>query len=170
MVRFPSDPLVECQKILYAGLEQWKLQTGTNVWPNIDGDSTKSLAEIDKILHASGGYSYSKAYGYVPGLKDDDPQDLIFMYLKQKTRRSWNGDHSPTVFTRKKWMVFAPDFWTSKAPFGTYPEGGELVETPEFRRRLQMTLEFLRENNRSHWQAIVTEQTRFLESLEKEYK
>ena len=166
-IRFPPDPLWLCQKVLDGGLQQWKQESGTNVWPNVDGDSAKSFAQIEQFTGRPGDKDYSEAYGYIPGLKDDDPPDLIFMYLKRKTRRTWNGDHSPTIFARKKWMVFAPDFWTSTMPFGTYPEGGELVETSEFRRRFQKTLEFLRENKRPHWQAIVAEQTRFLDSLER---
>jgi len=169
VVRFPRDPLNLCQKVLAGGLEQWKQEAGTNAWPNVDGDSAKSFAQIeDRYLSPPDDHAYSSAYGYVPGLKDDDPPDLIFMYLKRKTRRTWNGDHSPTVFTRKKWMVFAPDFWSSSAPVGTYPEGGELVETSEFIRRFQKTLEFLRENNRPHWEATVAEQARFLNPLEQD--
>lgn len=103
LVRFPRDPLWLCQKILYSGLEQWKEEAGTNVWPNVDGDSAKSFAEIEeRFLSPPDNHAYSTAYRYVPGLRDDDPPDLIFMYLKRMTRRTWNGDLSATVFTRKK--------------------------------------------------------------------
>ena len=171
LVRFPRDPLCLCQKVLDGGLEQWKQVAGTNVWPNVDGDSAKSFAEIEeRYLSPPDDHAYSLAYGYVPGLKDDDPPDLIFMYLKRMTRRTWNGDHSASVFTRKKWMVFGPSFWSSADTVGACPEGGELVETIEFRRRFQKTFEFLRDNNRSHWQAIVAEQTRFLDSLDPDKK
>ncbi len=167
VIRFPRDPLCLCQKILDGGLQQWKLVAGTNVWPNVDGDSAKSFAQVeDPYLSPPNDHAYSSAYGYVPGLKDDDPPDLIFMYLKRMTRRTWNGDHSATVFAHKKWMVFGPSFWDRSAPNGGLPEGGELVDTAEFRRRLQKTFDFLRDNNRSHWKTIVAEQTRFLDSLQ----
>jgi len=139
-VRFPRDPLYLCQKILDGGLEQWKMEAGTNMWPNVDGDSAKSFAEIEKrYLSPPDDHAYSLAYGYVPGLKDDDPPDLIFMYLKRMTRRTWNGDHSPSVFAPKKWMVFGPTFWNSADPNRTCPEGGELVDTAQLRRRFQRT-------------------------------
>jgi hypothetical protein len=166
-LRFPRDPLYLCQKILDGGLEQWKLEAGTNVWPNVEGNSGKSFAQIEKpYLSPSDDHAYSLAYGYVPGLKDDDPPDLIFMYLKRMTRRTWNGDHSASAFARKKWMVFSPNFWGNGDIAAICPEGGELVDTAEFRRRFQKTLEFLRDNNRPHWKAVVAEQTQFLNSLE----
>jgi hypothetical protein len=165
LIRFPRDPLYLCQKILYNGLEQWKLEAGTNVWPNVDGNSARSFAEIEELLGPPGNHDYSQAYGYVPGLKDDDPRDLIFMYMKQKTRRTWNGDHSASVFSGKKWMVFGPDFWTVSEISESLPEGGELVDTTEFTRRLQKTFQFLRDNDRPHCEAVIAEHSRFLESL-----
>ncbi len=171
LLRFPRDPLYLCQKILDGGLQQWKVEARTDVWPNVEGDGATSFAEIeDGYLSPPNDHAYSRAYGYVPGLRDDDPPDLIFMYLKRMTRRTWHGDRSATLFTRKKWMALGPNFWSSTAPSEGYPEGGELLDTSEFRRRFQKTLEFLRENNRPHWRAIVAEQTRLLETLEEKNK
>ena len=169
-IRFPRDPLYLCQKILNSGLQQWKHEAGTNVWPNVDGDSAKSFAQIEEYLGPPGNHDYSQAYGYVPGLRDDDPNDLIFMYLKRKTRRTWNGDHSATVFSDTKWMVFGPGFWTMTEPSKTLPEGGEIIDTSEFRRRFQKTFKFLRDNNRPHYEAIIAEHTRFLAALEHDKK
>ena len=171
VVRFPRDPLCLCQKILNGGLEQWKQEAGTNIWPNLDGDSAKSFAQIeDRYLSPPDDHAYSSAYGYVPGLKDDDPPDLIFMYLRRMTRRTWNGDHSATIFTSKKWMVIGPRFWSGTSPDDGLPEGGEVVDTTELKRRFQKTFEFLRANNRPYVEAIFAEQTRFLDSLEQKSK
>jgi len=168
LIRFPRDPLYLCQKILDGGLQQWKLEAGTNVWPNVSGDSTKSFARIERFLGPAGDHAYSEAYGYVPGLRDDDPSDLIFMYLKRMTRRTWNGDHSASIFAHRKWMVLGPNFLNFTGSASDLPEGGELIETTEFRRRLHKTLTFLRENNRPHWETVIPEHSRFLYALEHE--
>lgn len=45
-------------------------------------------------------------------------------------------------------------------------EMSERLTTEEFKRRLGETIEFVRTNARPHWQEIVAEQTKFLESME----
>jgi hypothetical protein len=106
-----------------------------------------------------------KAYGYVPGLADNDPPDLVLMYLKQKTRRTWNGDHSATVFREKKWMVIGPDFLSHGGSGDDLPEGGWLEDNEGFKRRLQKTLDFLKKNDRPYWQAVVKEHSAFLKTI-----
>jgi len=166
LIRFPRDPLYLCQRVLGGGLQQWKIEAGTNVWPNVDGDSAKSFAQIVEFLGPAFNHDYSQAYGYLPGLQDDDPSDLIFMYLKKQTRRTWNGDHSASVFGVKKWMVFGPDFCLGTSVTPTLPEGGELVTTVELKRRFQKTFQFLQNNKRPHHEAVIAEHTRFLGALE----
>jgi len=51
--------------------------------------------------------------------------------------RTWNGDHSKSVFGPKKWMVIGPN---GPCPNATCPEGGDVVETAEFKRRFQKDL------------------------------
>ena len=87
------------------------------------------------------------------------------MYLKRKTRRTWNGDHSASVFAVKKWMVLGPDFFPGRQFLG---EGGELVDTAELRRRFENTFEFLRNNNRPYWAVVVAEHKRFVDAVREE--
>ena len=164
MIRSPSDPLFYCQKQFDSAFEQWKMTNGTDVYPNIEGDSRKSFAPIGAYLR--GGNTLMDHYGYVAGLAYDDPSDLVLMYLKKKTRRTWNGDHSATIFTEPKWMVLGSHVWSGDEREG--PEGGILETTVEFKRRLRRTLEFLKENNRPNWEKVVEEHTAFLESIDEE--
>jgi hypothetical protein len=103
-------------------------------------------------------------------------QDLIDNCLRKKTRRHWNGDYSGTIFTKPKWMVIAPGFLyenshlTKGDDLRINPEycaeGGRLEETSVFKKRLQKTLDFVRDNNRPFWTNIVKEHTDFLNSIE----
>lgn len=156
-LRYPSDPLTLCQKVLDGGFEQCKMENGTNAYPNVEGNSKKSFASAGQYMWHWEEY-YAK-YGYVPGLKDDDPSDLVLMYLKKKTRRTWNGDFSGSILREPKWMVIGPDFGYD------LPEGGRLEETSVFKTRLQRTLDFLKENERPHWETVVKEHTEFLNSI-----
>ena len=76
---------------------------------------------------------------------------------------TWNGDHSKSVFGPKKWMVIGPN---GPRPNATCPEGGDIIETSELKRRFQSTLQFLKENDRPYWKTIVAQQGKFLASLE----
>ena len=90
----------------------------------------------------------------------------FLLYLKKKTRRTWNGDHSASVFTQKKWFIGGPDYWWNPEEEHGLPEGGQVIDTPEFKRRLQMTLAFLQKNNRPHWDTVVKEHSAFLQTVE----
>jgi hypothetical protein len=48
---------------------------------------------------------------------------------------------------------------------GMCPEGGDLLDTPEFKRRLLLTLKFLQTKERPHWQVVSNEQMEFLKSI-----
>ena len=60
MLRYPPDPLWFCQKAMDAGIEQYQQETRTNVYPNVEGDSTRSFrlmaaymarpSEVDRIV------------------------------------------------------------------------------------------------------------------------
>jgi hypothetical protein len=133
------------------------IEAKADSYPNVRGDSLASLAILEQYFSGS-----LKEYAYVPGLRPDDPKDLVLMSLRSKTRFDWHGDRSATIFTPKRWMVLPPGITEGKCT-----EGGELLETSEFARRLRRTLEFLKEQQRPHWHEIVTEQTKFLQSLDK---
>lgn len=161
LYRHPQDPLRHCQKGLIAEFDFWQMDNHTNVYPNVDGDSILSFAQFGKIPRIA---EYAMDYGYIPGLHSDDPKDLVLMYLKQKTRRTWNGDRHYNRYTEKMWMVFVPNLF--RAAHGEdLPEGGTRETTAEFKRRLQKTFDFLKENNRLHWENIVKEHTAFMNSI-----
>ena len=98
-------------------------------------------------------------YGYVPGLTCDDPKGLALMYMR--TRYTWHGDTAHTIFSARRWLVLSPDIVMG----GPYPEGGDLLDTADFKRRLQRTVAFLKEHQRPHWQVVADEQSEFLKSI-----
>jgi hypothetical protein len=163
MLRHPPDPLTLCQKVLDGGFEQWKLANKTTSFPNVEGDSRKSFEAAGQYMWHWEEY-YAK-YGYVPGLKEDDPSDMVLMYLREKTRRSWNGDFSGSILREKKWMVIGPQV-IEMGEIERCPEGGRLEETSVFKARLQKTLDFLEENKRPHWETVTREHAEFLKSVE----
>jgi hypothetical protein len=98
-------------------------------------------------------------YMYVPGLSGDDRKDLVLMYMR--TRYTWHGDNSHTILSSQRWLVLSPEIVGS----GTCPEGGELLDTSELKRRLERTVAFLREHQRPYWQVVAAEQSNFLKSV-----
>lgn len=166
LLRFPPDPLWFCQKAMDSGIEQYLLTAKTNAYPNVQGNSVASFrlmaaymarpSEVDRIV---------TDYAYVPGLTVDDPKDLVVFYLRKQTRKTWNGDHSASVFGKKWWMVIGPEFLWNGPNCDWLPEGGQVLSTAEFRNRLSKTLTFLRENQRPYWETVVKEQSVFLQSL-----
>ncbi len=134
------------------------LETGhTNgVYPNANGIGSNSLTMIEPYFNRD-----IQQYAYVPGLRCDDPKDLVLMYLKTQTHYPWHGDTKHTIFSPRRWMVLSPEFGVGDM----CPEGGELLDTTEFRKRLQNTITFLREHDRPGWQIVAREQEDFLKSL-----
>jgi hypothetical protein len=130
------------------------LESHTNIYPNAHGIGSNSLAMIEG--HFGNGV---QRYGYVSGLSYADPKDVVLMYMR--TRYTWHGDVTHTIFSPERWLVLSPQIVDS----GTCPEGGELLDTPEFKRRLQMTVTFLREHQRPYWQVVAEEQSNFLKSV-----
>jgi hypothetical protein len=82
------------------------------------------------------------------------------MYLKTKTHYTWHADFDHTIFSPSRWMVLSPTI-----DGGTGPEGGDLVDTPELKRRILLTLEYLQEKQRPYWMTISNEQMLFLKSI-----
>ncbi len=131
-------------------------------FPNINGKGADSLATIREEM---GGYmDWAKVYKYVPGLREDDPGDLVLMYVDRPTRWTWHGQ-PPTIFKEKAWILVPVDFVGGRHPSGP-GELSERVSQDEFRSRLTHTLDFIRTNRRPNWQTIVAEHTKFLDSLD----
>ena len=110
-------------------------------------------------------YQYFEAHGvlsadyspirYIQGLRNDDPEDLIVMYVKHKTH--WPTKHWFQGFEAvPKWLVMGPRVDTY------WGRAGGWIETPEFVRRFMKTLDFLRANQRPHWEETVTAHEAFL--------
>jgi hypothetical protein len=156
-----------CHKNLMAVLKNWVDDHDTNVLPNVHGIGRDSLAE----LRPYGFDAYlEQRYGYVAGLRKDDPGDLVLMYLNQPTRWVWHGIPH-TIFTKKAWIIVPVDFtvFTYSGRQITKPgECSETVSREEFRVRLRRTLDFVRTNERPNWKAVVAEHTKFLNSIEDE--
>ena len=158
-----------CHKGIMFGFKIWMEENGldmnsnTNAFPNVGGVGRDSLAAIREGM--GGHMDWAKSYRYVPGLREDDPGHLVLMYFDRPTRWTWHGP-APTIFTKKAWILVPVDF----DGIGRHREGpGELSErvSPDrFKTRLRETLEFLQTNARPHWQTVVAEHRRFLESLE----
>ena len=150
-----SGPRPLCHRALDGAFQQWMLETShTNTYPNADGVGSNSLAMIERHF----GHDIQQ-YGYLPGLSYDDPKDAVLMYMR--TRYTWHGDTAHTIFSPQRWLVLSPEIVGS----GTCPEGGELLDTSEFKRRLQMTVAFLREHQRPYWQVVAEEQSNFMKSV-----
>jgi hypothetical protein len=157
---FWTGPAPLCHRGLDAAFQQWMLETygRTNTeyfFPNTNGNGIASLDMIDHLWGPG-----VQEYAYVPGLRLGDPQDLVLMYMKRKTHHTWHGDAEHSIFSPSRWMVVSPEILT-----GSCPEGGELVETPELKRRLMLTITYLKEHQRPYWQAVTDEQLAFLESI-----
>ena len=161
-----------CHKGFMLGFLTWMQEKGmdpsshANAFPNINGMGADSLATISNGM--AGHMEWTKDYRYVPGLHQDDPGDLLLMYLDRPTRWTWHGSPPKVfMFKEKAWLVMPVDF--TMGPRRPSPCGGELserVSLDEFRSRLRRTLDFVRTNERPHWQTVVAEHTKFLDSIE----
>jgi hypothetical protein len=152
-----SGPRPICHVLIDGALQQWMLETGhTNDYPNAAGVGSNSLAMIQPFIGQE-----IQQYEYVPGLRWDDSKELVLMYMRSQTHYTWHGDAAHAVFSPRRWMVLSPNFPNN----GTCPEGGELLDTPEFKRRLETTISFLRNHQRPYWQTSFKEQSDFLKSI-----
>ena len=144
-----------CHKQILLGLLTWSDEAHTKAFPNVRGLSWDSILAFQEEM---AGTNWARHYKYVPGLHQDDPGDLVMLYFDQPTRWIWHGAPS-TVFRKKAWILVRVDF--------TGPgECSEEVSTPEFERRLQRTLDFIRTNERPNWQTVIAEHEKFLKELE----
>jgi hypothetical protein len=157
-----------CHKVMMLGFDIWMTNQGmdpnakTNTFPNVNGASRDSLMAIGDQI---GGLESAKHYRYVPGLRQDDPCELVLMYFDRPTRWMWHG-HPPTIFQKRAWIIVPVDFASeSRKPVGP-GELSERVSIDELRNRLTRTLDYIRTHERPHWQAVVAEHTKFLKSIE----
>ena len=150
IVFIPPGPYLVYHRIIDAAFNQWMFENNTNTYPNVEGDSVKSISIVEPLC--SPRTNALRDYLYIPGLRPDDPTNLVIMYVKEKSRRDWLGS-TATIFKGKKWIVIAPGF-----PLGSGGECNDWIDTPEFKSRLKRTIEFLKENKRPYWQNIVREQ------------
>jgi hypothetical protein len=132
----------------------------SDFYPNANGSSRGSM----DLLKESLGSLPMEHYRYVPGLRPDDPGELVLFYFDQPTRWIWHGP-APSIFSEKAWIVVPADFAIGSRPLRGGGELSERIPEDEFRRRLQSTLDFVKTNARPNWEAVVAEHTRFLETL-----
>ena len=158
-----------CHKQFMLAFKTWMqdngmdANSGKNPFPNVNGRGKDSLAAIREYM---GDYmGWTNGYRYVPGLREDDPGELVLMYFDRPTRWTWHGPPA-TIFKKKAWIVVPVDFaMGSRRPSGP-GELSERIPVGEFRSRLRRTIDFVRTNERPNWQTIVAEHTKFLESTE----
>lgn len=153
-----------CHKQYYFAFKLWMSDHETNAFPNVSGISSNSLMAIHEEMGRD--TLWAEHYKYVPGLNQDDPGQLVLLYFDVPTRWTWHG-LPPSIFKKRAWIVVPVDFADgySRPRMG----GGEMSErlTPnQFKQRLSETIEFIRTNARPHWQQIVAEHAKFLESIE----
>ncbi|HAV64097.1 MAG TPA: hypothetical protein DCY13_17240 [Verrucomicrobiales bacterium] len=149
-----------CHKAFYLALRS---NESPAVYPNVSGSERSSIQVLtnDVGTHSK---DWTQDYRYVPGLQDTDPGDLVLMYFNRPTRWIWHGSH-PTRFKEKKWIIIPVDFADGGRGRQGPGEQSEWVSEEIFRQRLHKTLEFIRTNQRPHWETIVAEHTAFLESV-----
>lgn len=163
----PPGPNFVCHRGLDGALQQWMLETtNTPQYPNVDGSSSRSLAVLIPYLGFPDDMNVLRDYMYVPGLRSDDPDNLILFYLREPSRRTWHGD-THWFGGHKRWIVLNPQM---SLPNTDSPQaGGELDEAislAEFKNRLRATLDYLKRNNRPSWQTAEQEHMRFINSIQ----
>lgn len=159
-VLLDRDPHTQpvCHKAVDLAFHTWCDIEQTKTHPNVRGNSAESLARLDKHME---GISLSDKYMYVPGLRNDDPGDLVLMYLRRPTRWQWHAGPG-TIFREKEWIVVARDFSFYGREETRDGEFNERMSLAELKARLRRTLDYLRKQNRPHWRAVAEEHRRFL--------
>lgn len=165
-VIYDLDAKPFCHKQMTLALRLWQHEQTTKTFP-----MAEQLAGAAKLVFPN--------YHYVPGLREDDPQDLVLFYFNRPTR--WRTHVKPEAkWTSKTWIVVPADSFAGhygdeamkRIGFGpqqirAYGEESESLTTEQFTNRLIATLDFLRTNNRPYWRAVVKEHSAFIESITK---
>ncbi|MFQ5732202.1 MAG: hypothetical protein ACE5KM_09625 [Planctomycetaceae bacterium] len=145
-----------------ASFDDWQDKHKTKEFPNSRGSSDASIESLRENWWPDDHGEYM----YVPGLRSDDPPNLVLMYLAKPTRWQWHAE-TRWIFREKEWIVIPVDF-TFLRDGVRDGELNERLSTDEFRRRLKKTLEFLRTNKRPHWEAVAQEHTGFLNTIKRD--
>lgn len=160
----PPGPHFVCHRALDGSFQQWMLETTNGPWfPNVEGKSADSLALLIPYFHE--GPRAFQDYRYIPGLRSDDPESLILVYVRVPSRRTWHGD-THWFRKEKRWVILnprasSPDSGDPRA----WSECGEAIPSEQFKTRLTATLEYLKRNGRSGWQAATDEHMQFLRAI-----
>ena len=153
-----------CHKQIMLSFMQWQEEERTETFPNVGGGSRSSLSALRQTLATP---SVETKYRYVAGLQADDPSGLVLMYLAQPTRWRWHGCPR-TRLAPKGWLVLPVDFACAPGRALAAPaECGEWLSDSEFAERLRSTLDFIRTNQRPHWEAAITEHAATIEALDR---
>ncbi len=153
---FPSRPNFVCHRLMDGAVSHWMLETTNGVWfPNVGGSSSNSLALVAPYMSCS--MHDLRDYRYVPGLRSDDPGNLILFYLKEPSRRTWHGEFR---WSRKpkRWIVLP-------IGMGGNHELAEALTTTEFKTRLNESIEYLKKHERLGWKNAEGEHMALLNSL-----
>lgn len=165
----PNQPL--CHKLLLTPLYGY-LQTHLGgVLPNVDGKSNASFVLLASHLGSSSdkfAQEWLQQYKYVPGLNENDPGDLVLLYMVKPTR--WVHHIAPAkAWDAEGWIVCPIDLMTTtNMSVQRTTRLGELSESlteEQFRERLQKTLDFLKANQRPHWEVVIKEHQEVLDAL-----
>jgi hypothetical protein len=159
-----------CHKQVMLVIQSWMDANGmrsttlNNPFPNVGGVGQDSLAEIHTEMGED--MAWAQDYRYVPGLRQDDPGDLVLMYFNRPTR--WTMHIAPpTIFSAREWILIPVDFTFFGSRTASGPgEMSERVSADEFKTRLKKTIDYIRKKQRPNWPTIVAEQTKFLESID----
>lgn len=147
----PPGAEIVCNRAIDSAIQQWQLENATNGYPNVRGEGQASLANITNYIGTLVDYNY------IPGLKENDPQHLVLLYINKPCRRYKHGH---------VWSPLRPERWV------VLPIGGggefelaEALKTSEFKLRMEETLVFVETNRRPHWETILREHRTFLKSI-----
>jgi hypothetical protein len=167
----PNAPL--CHKQLIVPILQHIEADPNGFLPNADGLSEESFAVISEY-HGKGVakkwlLEWSPKYKYVAGLQKGDPGDLVVCYLAKPTR--WVMHIlSPKAWDPMGWIICPLDEMTlsgGRERKRIRPgENSETLTNEQFRERLQKTLDYLKANQRPHWEVVVKEHQAVLDSLD----
>ena len=156
MDAFNRNPHFLCHKQLDGALEQWMIENKSEAYPNVEGSGAKSLKLMNPLFISRKGDEL-RDYGYVPGLRPDDPKELVQFYLKMRTRRKWHGERFQFTGERN-WVIIT----LSRDGKG---ELSDWVSIDEFRQKLEGTMKFLEAQQRPGWSNAVAEHRAFLRGI-----
>jgi hypothetical protein len=165
----PANPPL-CHKQLLVPVVEDRQKNPLRELPNEMGLSDESFLAIGRVLGHDANWSKSWAakYKYIPGLRQDDPGELVVFYLAKPTRWVWHG-LPPKAWDPIGWvvcpldqMVFNGLLERDRVRPG---EKSETLTNEQFRERLQRTLDYLKANRRPHWEVVVKEYQATLDSL-----